>query len=163
MKKIFFWAVLLLLPATITAQDTIQVKTTFDKSNVFNGFTVEIINKTDSGMLIANIGHDRNDSYLDLYLYDKDGQQVPASYFQTFHGVPFIIITEKSNSFSNRFLVIKPKSSLTFKFSTESLLRSFCREPERVKKIKFKIFIRYSIGDGKGFRVYEQFSKTFTL
>ncbi len=157
MKKIFFLAVLLLLPATITAQDTIQVKTTFDKSNVFNEFTFEIINKTDSAILIANIGTEWHHSYFELFLYDKDRQQVPASYH--FNGVPFINDVEGVK----RYLTLEPKSSITFTYSIEGLLRSFCREPERVKKIKFKIFIRYSIGDGKGFRVYEQFSKTFTL
>ncbi len=157
MKKIFFLAVLLLLPATITAQDTIQVKTTFDKSNVFNEFTFEIINKTDSGMYILNIMPARHHSYFELYLYDKDEQQVPASY--QYEGVPFL----NKNEDVKRILVIKPKSSMTFTYSIESLLRNFCKEPERVKIIKFLIFISYTLGDGKGSRVYEQFSETFTL
>jgi len=146
-----------LLPASIIAQDSIYVKATYDKSATFKELTVEIVNKANKIIGIPNSREARPGSHFEIIWYDKNGEQIEAKYPPATFGVFFI--NEKDGY--KLFFSIEPKSSITFTNSKESLLRNFCKEPERVKKMKLKFHL-ILLGSG-GPQTYEQYSKMFTL
>lgn len=161
MNRHLFFILLLLLPAAVFSQEYIRVNTQYNAAEKFNELTIEIVNKSDGKLMIPNYksGGELH-CYFELYFYDKDGQQVPVFYYPTDLGVPFC-----NSPVIPKFFEIEPHASYTFKYATENLFH-YCKEPDRIKKMKLKFHIRYSVSKNdslvkKG--VYEQFSKIIKL
>jgi len=164
MNKYIFCILLFLFPAAIFSQEYIQVNTQYNKANKHHELTIEIVNKSESEIRISNIrfGGTEYFSYFELCFYDKDEQQLPVSYYYPTYGVPFMNDLDGPKW----FLHIKPRVSLTFNYSCESLIRNFCKKPDRIKKMKLKFHIEYSVYKQDKLvkqDVYEQFSDTISF
>ena len=162
MNKKIFWILFILSPSTIFAQEYLHVNTKYNKAEKNKELTVEIVNKSDNGILIFNSKIDGTfTSYFELYYFDKNGQRIPVSYYFPASGVPFMnaLDTPKAG------LSIKPNSSLTFKYSIESLFR-YSKEQDRIRTMKLKFHIEYAAFKNDSVvkkDVYEAFSKTISF
>ena len=157
-----FCILFLLFPVSIFSQEYIQVNTQYNKSNTNKELMIEIVNKSEVDVGISNMNPGfEYYSYFELCFYDKDGQQIPVSYDPPTFGVPFM---NNLDGTKHSFL-IKPQASLIFKYSNASLIH-YCKEPDRIKKMKLKFHIKYYvIKDEKLVKkdIYEQFSETITF
>ncbi|MDR1169845.1 MAG: hypothetical protein LBK97_03320 [Prevotellaceae bacterium] len=164
MNRNLFYLLLLLFPATIFSQEHIQVNTQYDEAEKPKELTVEIVNKSDVNVMIRNIiAIGESISYFELYLYDKDGQQIPAFYPPPAYGVLFY-----NGIKIPRRIEIKAHTSSMFKYSVGDLFRNYCKEsPDKIKKMQLKFYIKYAVlkdGEYVGQKeAYEQFSEMITL
>jgi len=159
MNRILICIIFILFPATIFAQEYIKVNTTYDKTEESKKITVEIMNKSDSWVGIFNLRSDEFVSYFELYFFDKNGKSLPVSYYFPAQGVPFM----NAPDIPKKVLFLNPYSSLTFKYSIESLFQ-YCKEPEKIKKMKLKFHIEYLTDkDDNAVKQddFEEFSQTF--
>ena len=162
-NKYIFSILFLSFPAITFSQEYIHVNTQYNKEDKDSELTIELVNKSEDNTGISNMSPGfEYYSYFELYFYDKDGEQIPvSSYDYPTFGVPFINKLDRPKA----SFLIKPQASLTFKYSKEFLIH-YCKEPDRIKKMKLKFHIKYYIiKDEKLVKqdVYEQFSETFTF
>ena len=160
MNRILFCILFILSNATIFAQEYIKVNTTYNKTER-KELTVELVNKNDIDVVISNIRIGGSDyiSYFELYFFDKGGQRIQALYPPPAFGIPFMNAAE----IPKHALILKPNESLAFKYYVKESLLQYCKEPEKVKKMKLKFHIEYAaFKDGNLVKkdVFEEFSKT---
>jgi hypothetical protein len=160
MNRILFYLLLLLFPATIFSQEHIQVNVQYDEAEKDRELTVEIVNKSDANVLISNmVSGGIFISHFELYLFDKDEQQIPVSYPYPSGGIPF-----HNGIKIPRGIEIKAHTSSTFKYSVGDLFRNYSKEsPDKIKKMQLKFYIKYAVlkdGEYVGQKeAYEQFSE----
>ena len=142
MKSRLIYLLLVMLPLTIFAQEYIQVDTKFNPAKKWKELSIEIVNKSEGEMMIPNITSlgEKYISYFELYFFDKEGQQIPVSYYPPTFGVPFMNAAE----IGKHTLIVKPDSSIIFKYSYSSL-SEYCSNPDRIKKMQIKYHIKYYI------------------
>ena len=160
MNKNMFWIVFLFIPIAAFSQEYILLNTEYNKAEKWEELTIEIVNKSDGSIGIPNAVGGRFISFFELYFYDKNGQLLPVSYYPPSFGVPFCNGLEIPT-----LLTIEPHTSLTFKYSTESLFR-LCKTPDRITQMKIRYYIKYAIlKDEKIIAngIYDAFSQTISL
>jgi len=157
--KSFFFILFILFHASFFAQEYIKVNTKYDKKEKWNELTVELVNISDVEIGISNFrfGDSEYFSYFELYFYDKNGQEIPVSYFPSTFGIPFINAFDKPKY----WFLIKPNDSANFRYSIETLF-NFCKEPEKIKEMKLRFYIKYIFEHNNVAKwgVFEDFSKT---
>jgi len=150
---------LIFTPLTLFAQEEyIQVNTKCDTTKKGKELVVEIVNKSDREMVVANLrigGFEL--SFLKIHFMDENDQRLDML-LDTF---PFINGVEPP-----RYLLrIDPNSIEVFKYPYDSLSR-YCKQPDRIKKMQIEYYIVYSIWDNESLiaeGTYDQFSKIILL
>jgi len=160
MNRILLFILFIFSYVAIFAQEYIQVNTSYNKAEQWKELTVELVNKSDCEMGIFNskIGGEFT-SYFELYFFDKNGKRLQVSYYFPAKGVPFM----NALDIPKAGLFFTPHLSLTFKYSIESLF-GFCKEPEKIKKMKLKFHIEYVVVKDESLvkrDIFEEFSQTF--
>jgi hypothetical protein len=164
MNRILFCLLLLLFPVIIFSQGHIQVNTQYDEAEKPKDLTVEIVNKSDANVLISNmVSGGIFVSHFELYLFDKDEQQIPVSYPYPSGGIPF-----HNGIKIPRGIEIKAHTSSTFKYSVGDLFRNYSKEsPDKIKKMRLKFHIEYGVLKDSIYvnqdDAYEQLSEIITF